>query len=47
MFLPEWQLTVDVAPNGYWFMIKDKTDPCGFAYVSNQDGVIFAAEPIR
>lgn len=45
--LPNWQLTLDVTPKGYWFMIKDKTDPCGFAYISNQQGVIFTAEPIR
>jgi hypothetical protein len=45
--LPDWQLTLDVTNRGYWFMIKDKTDPCGFGYVSNQAGVIFRAEPIR
>jgi hypothetical protein len=45
--LPDWQLTLDVTPEGYWFMIKDKLDPCAFAYVSNQAGVIFHAEPIR
>lgn len=45
--LPNWQLTVDVTTQGYWFMIKDKTDPCGFAFVSNQAGVILEAEPIR
>ena len=45
--LPDWQLTLDVTAQGYWFMIRDKTDPCGFAYVSNQVGVIFTAEPIR
>jgi hypothetical protein len=45
--LPNWRLTLDVSEHGYWFMIKDKTDPCGFGYVSNQDGVIFSAEPIR
>lgn len=45
--LPDWQLTLDVTPRGYWFMIRDKIDPCGFAYVSNQVGVIFRAEPIR
>ena len=45
--LPNWQLTVDVTTRGYWFMIKDKTDPCGFAFVSNQAGVILQAEPIR
>ena len=45
--LPGWQLTLDKTEKGYWFMIRDKTDPCGFAYVSNQQGVIFTAEPIR
>ena len=44
--LPNWQLTLDVTQDGYWFMIKDTTDPCGFAYVSNQNGVIFNAQPI-
>ena len=45
--LPNWQMTVDVTTQGYWLMIKDKTDPCGFTYVSNQAGVILQAEPIR
>jgi len=45
--LPNWSLTLDVNPKGYWFMIRDKADPCGFAYISNQSGVIFHAEPIR
>ena len=45
--MPGWQLTLDVTQDGYWFMIKDKTDPCGFAYISNKIGVIYTAEPIR
>ena len=45
--LPGWKLTLDVAENGYWFMIKDTTDPCGYAFISNQTGVIFTAEPLR
>jgi hypothetical protein len=45
--LPNWQLTVDVTTQGYWFKITDKTDPCGFGFVSNQSGVILQAEPIR
>jgi hypothetical protein len=45
--LPDWTLTLDVTSQGYWLMIKDKVDPCGFAYVSNQVGVILHAEPIR
>jgi hypothetical protein len=45
--LPNWELKLDVNPAGYWFMIRDKADPCGFAFISNQAGVIFSAEPIR
>ena len=45
--LPDWRLILDVTQDGYWFMVKDQTDPCGFAYVSNQDGMILSAEPIR
>jgi len=45
--LPGWKLTLDVTQSGYWFMIKDTTDPCGFAYISNHAGVIFHGEPIR
>jgi hypothetical protein len=45
--LPGWMLTMDVTEQGYWFMVKDMTDPCGFAFVSNQAGLIFHAEPIR
>ena len=43
----EHELTLDVNSTGYWFMIRDKPDPCGFAFISNQAGVIFSAEPIR
>lgn len=42
-----WELRLDVTANGYWFMIKDKIDPCGFAYVSNQEGVIYTAQHLR
>lgn len=45
--LPGWRLTLSVSEGGYWFMIKDSTDPCGFAFISNQDGLIYTAEPIR
>jgi hypothetical protein len=31
----------------YAFSVKDKLDACRFAYFSDQDGVIFNAEPIR
>jgi hypothetical protein len=45
--LPGWKLTLDVSENGYWFMIKDTTDACGFAYISNHDGLIYTSEPLR
>lgn len=45
--VPGWQLTLDKTDSGYWFMIKDTTDTCGFAYVSNQGAVIYSAAPIR
>lgn len=45
--LPGWKLTLDVAREGYWFMVKDVKDPCGFAYISNQAGVIYTAQPLR
>ena len=45
--IPGWQLTFDKTEAGYWFMITDKTDPCGFAYVSNEKALIYHAQPIR
>ena len=45
--LPGWKLTLDVSTDGYWFSIKDTTDPCGFAYISNHSGLIYTAEPLR
>ena len=45
--LPGWTLTLDVTADGYWFSIKDTTDPCGFAYISNHSGLIYTAEPLR
>ncbi len=46
-FLPGWKLTLDLSAGGYWFSIRDTTDPCGFAYISNHLGVIYTAEPLR
>lgn len=45
--LPGWQLTLSTTSGGYWFMIKDTTDPCHFALISNQEGIIYTAQPIR
>lgn len=45
--VPGFALRLDVAEKGYWFEIKDTTDPCGFRFISNQNGVIFTARPIQ
>jgi hypothetical protein len=42
-----WRLSLDVSARGYWFAITDTTDPCGFRFVSTEDGIILSAEPIR
>ena len=44
---PGFKLTLDTTPKGYWFSVTDITDPCKFTYISNQSGLIFAAQPIR
>jgi hypothetical protein len=44
---PGFKLTLDTTEKGYWFSVTDKTDPCGFRYVSNQEGLILVAQPIR
>ena len=31
----------------YTFSIKDTRDPCGFAYFSDQNGLIYSAAPIQ
>jgi hypothetical protein len=45
--MPGWTRTLDVTAEGYWFMIRDKSDACGFTLVSNQPGLIFEAQPLR
>lgn len=32
---------------GYAFSIKDSADPCGFAFFSDQDGIIYSGEALR
>lgn len=44
---PGFKLTLDTTQKGYWFSVTDVTDPCRFTYISNQNGLIFAAQPIR
>ena len=45
--VPGFRLTLDLTTSGYWFTVKDTTDPCGFAYISNDSGLIYTAQPIR
>jgi hypothetical protein len=45
--LPGWRLTLDVTASGYWFSVKDTTDPCGFSFISNDSGLIYTAHPLR
>jgi hypothetical protein len=41
--------TVQLSTDGasYALSVKDTLDPCRFGYFSDQDGVIFAGQPIR
>ena len=45
--VPGFTLTLDTTPKGYWFAVTDTTDPCKFTFISNQNGLIFTAQPIR
>ena len=36
-----------IEPRSYVFAIKDITDPCGFAYFSDESGLIYSGEVIR
>ena len=38
---------IAVDDNAYVFSIKDSTDPCGFAFFSDQDGIIYTGEALR
>jgi hypothetical protein len=31
----------------YTFSLKDALDPCGFAYFSDQDGIVYSAAPVK
>ena len=42
-----WTLTIEVSQNGYWFSLKDTKDPCGFAVISNRDGIIYNSMPLQ
>lgn len=37
---PGWALSVVVEGTGYWFVIRDTLDPCGFAVFGTESGII-------
>ena len=46
-YIAGFDLHLDAMEKSYWFEVVDRTDPCGFRFISNQSGLIFTAEPIR
>jgi hypothetical protein len=44
---PGFDVQVSADSTGYTFSVKDLQDGCKFAVFSDQDGVIYAANPIR
>ena len=46
--VPEgFEFRLAAAPKSYAFSVRDNTDPCRFAYLSDQQGLIFQGEVIR
>ena len=46
--LPEgFEFRLAAAPKTYAFSVRDNTDPCRFAFFSDQQGLIFQGEVIR
>src|SRR5262245_29493528 len=46
--VPEgFELHAAIEPLNYAFAVKDMTDPCGFAYFSDDKGVIYTGESLR
>jgi hypothetical protein len=44
---PGWQLRLATTEDEYVLSFKDVTDPCGFAYFSDDGGIIYSARPIQ
>ncbi len=46
--VPEgFEFRLAAAPKSYAFSVRDNTDPCRFAFFSDQQGLIFQGEVIR
>lgn len=46
-YVAGFRLQLDTTDHGYWFSVTDTSDPCGFRFISNQNGLIFTAQPIQ
>jgi hypothetical protein len=44
---PGWSLQLAASADAYVFAIKDTTDPCQFAFFSDNSGLIYTAQPIQ
>jgi hypothetical protein len=44
---PGWRLRVWTAIDGYTFTITDTTDPCSFAYFSDDRALVHVTQPVR
>jgi hypothetical protein len=42
-----FKVNVSADPLSYTFSLKDTLDPCGFALFSDQNGLIYRAEPMQ
>jgi len=42
-----FEFRLAAVPTGYAFSVRDNTDPCRFAFFSDQQGLIFQGEVIR
>jgi hypothetical protein len=43
---PGWDARLVASSDGYALILKDTLDPCSFAYVTDDSGLIYRAEPI-
>lgn len=45
--LPGWRVQLVAIEQAYAISLRDTRDPCGFGYVSDQNGVIYTSYPIQ
>jgi hypothetical protein len=42
-----FEIHAAIEPSAYAFVVKDTIDPCGFAYFSDESGLIYTGESLR